>query len=270
MELRKILYQEGAKKTVKTVTEFLKSELKNENLKVDEVLWIVSTDVEIEVAKKYNVATIGYLDAEIKGQALWGTEYLVENLADIDDEYADKVFKRHHRIPWIIAETDRCIIRGVEKSDLDNLFELYAKPGITDFVEPLFSYDEEAEYEKAYIDNMYRYFGYGMWLVFDKVTGKLIGRAGLEHREFEEERGIELELGYLFAPEYQHKGYATEVCEQIIAYAKENTQFEELNCYINSQNIASIKLAERLGFIFLGESKEIGKQMKRYKYILRT
>ena len=117
---------------------------------------------------------------------------------------------------------------------------------------------------------MYRYFGYGMWLVFDKVTGKLIGRAGLEHREFEEERGIELELGYLFAPEYQHKGYATEVCEQIIAYAKENTQFEELNCYINSQNIASIKLAERLGFIFLGESKEIGKQMKRYKYILRT
>ena len=33
MELRKILYQEGAKKTVKTVTEFLKSELKNENLK---------------------------------------------------------------------------------------------------------------------------------------------------------------------------------------------------------------------------------------------
>ena len=93
MELRKILYQEGAKKTVKTVTEFLKSELKNENLKVDEVLWIVSTDVEIEVAKKYNVATIGYLDAEIKGQALWGTEYLVENLADIDDEYADKVPK---------------------------------------------------------------------------------------------------------------------------------------------------------------------------------
>ena len=269
MELRKILYQEGAKKTVKTVTEFLKSELKNENLKVDEVLWIVSTDVEIEVAKKYNVATIGYLDAEIKGQALWGTEYLVENLADIDDEYADKVFKRHHRIPWIIAETDRCIIREFEMSDLDNLFELYAKPGITDFVEPLFSYDEEAEYEKAYIDNMYRYFGYGMWLVFDKVTGKLIGRAGLEHREFEAEIGNELEMGYLFAPEYQHKGYATEVCKEIIKYSRDNTEYKELNCFISEKNLASIKLAEGLGFNFYEQTNESGKVMNRYKYLLK-
>lgn len=39
---------------------------------------------------------------------------------------------------------------------------------------------------------MYGYYGYGMWLVFDKASGELIGRAGLEHREFPD--AVELEL----------------------------------------------------------------------------
>lgn len=270
MELRKILYQKCQDKTIKSATDFLKRQLINEKLKVDEVLWIVSTDAEIEVARKYNVATIGYIDKEIEGQSLWGTEYLVEKLSDIDEDYADKVYRRHHRLPWIIAQTDRCIIREFQMSDLDALFELYAKPGITEFVEPLFSYEEEAEYERAYIENMYRYFGYGMWVVFDKNTGRLIGRAGLEHREFEAEIGNELEMGYLFAPEYQHKGYATEVCKEIIKYARDNTEYKELNCFISEKNLASIKLAEGLGFNFYEQTNESGKVMNRYKYLLKT
>ena len=52
-------------------------------------------------------------------------------------------------------------------------------------------YEEEKEFQRAYIENMYRYFGYGLWLVFSKETGELIGRAGLEHREYHEETELE-------------------------------------------------------------------------------
>ncbi len=55
------------------------------------------------------------------------------------------------------------------------------------------SYEEEREYQQAYIEQMYRFYGYGMWIVCDRNTGELIGRAGVEHRE---ELGGELELGY--------------------------------------------------------------------------
>lgn len=70
---------------------------------------------------------------------------------------------------------------------------MYAEPGMTDYMEGLYEYEEELEYQKAYIENMYRFYGYGMWLVFEKKTGTLIGRAGVEHRE---ELNGDMELGY--------------------------------------------------------------------------
>ena len=85
---------------------------------------------------------------------------------------------------------------------------------------------------------MYGFYEYGMWLVFSKETGKLIGRAGLEHDE----------LGYMIAPELWNQGYATEVCHFIIDYARENTDFEELYCRIDERNEASVRLAKKLGF----------------------
>lgn len=72
---------------------------------------------------------------------------------------------------------------------------------------------------------MYGYYGYGMWLVFDKASGELIGRAGLEHREFPD--AVELELGYLIDPDRQGQGLATEVCQAILAFAREELDFPE-------------------------------------------
>ena len=83
----------------------------------------------------------------------------------------------------------------------------------------------------------------GMWLVFSRETGKLIGRAGLEHDE----------MGYMIAPKFQNQGYATEVCRFIIDYARENTDFEELYCRIDERNEASVRLAKRLGFVRNGQ-----------------
>ena len=146
--------------------------------------------------------------------------------------------RRYNHIPWDIGETDRCLIRELSLSDLPALYELYDKPGMTDFVEPLYDYETELEYQKAYIENMYGFYEYGMWLVFSRKTGKLIGRAGLEHDE----------LGYMIAPEFQNQGYATEVCRFIIDYARKNTEFEELYCRIDERNTASVRLAKKLGF----------------------
>ena len=172
------------------------------------------------------------------GEPQCGTRYAVESLAELDIEYLERVRRRYNHIPWDIGETDRCLIRELTLSDLPALYELYDKPGMTDFVEPLYDYETELEYQKAYIENMYGFYEYGMWLVFSRETGKLIGRAGLEHDE----------IGYMIAPQFQNRGYATEVCRFIIDYARKNTDFEELYCRIDERNTASVRLAKKLGF----------------------
>ena len=193
-------------------------------------IWIVSSKQQKQIADSLGIASVG--------EPQCGTRYAVESLAELDIEYLERVRRRYNHIPWDIGETDRCLIRELSLSDLPALYELYAKPGMTDFVEPLYDYETELEYQKAYIENMYGFYEYGMWLVFSKETGKLIGRAGLEHDE----------LGYMIAPELQNRGYATEVCRFIIDYARENTDFEELYCRIDERNEASVRLAKKLGF----------------------
>lgn len=242
-ELRGKLYVALA--PVESINDFQKTTIKEYadnvvkistgNLRIPESLtdciWIVSSKQQKQIADSLGIASIG--------EPQCGTRYAVESLAELDIEYLERVRRRYNHIPWDIGETDRCLIRELSLSDLPALYELYDKPGMTDYVEPLYDYETEPEYQKAYIENMYGFYEYGMWLVFSKETGKLIGRAGLEHDE----------LGYMIAPELQNRGYATEVCRFIIDYARENTDFEELYCRIDERNEASVRLAKKLGFV---------------------
>ncbi len=172
-------------------------------------------------------------------------DIIVEGFEEVDYDFFEKIYQRHHNLPWTILETERLVVRELELSDIDALFELYSYEGMTDYMEGLYPYEEEYEYQKAYIANMYRFFGYGMWLVFEKETGTLVGRAGVEHRE---ELEGELELGYAIGTPWQGKGYATEVCAGIMQYVHEELGFEEICSLVEPKNTASIGLLKRLEF----------------------
>ena len=242
------------KTTTKGYTEYADNVVRTStgNLKIPETvtdcIWIVSSRQQKQIADSLGIASIG--------EPQCGTRYAVESLAELDIEYLERVRRRYNHIPWDIGETERCLIRELSLSDLPALYELYDKPGMTDYVEPLYDYETELEYQKAYIENMYGFYEYGMWLVFSKETGKLIGRAGLEHNE----------MGYMIAPELWNRGYATEVCRFIIDYARENTDFEKLYCRIDERNEASVRLAKKLGFVRngqIGNERNIG-ELDRY------
>lgn len=228
----------------------------------DNSLLIASTDETIALGKQLDIATMAYVNPAFPNQTYTGVEMIVEGFEEVDADFLEKVYQRWHHLPWTILETERCVVRELTLDDVDGLFELYADKEMCRFTEPLFPYEEEKDYQRAYINNMYRYFGYGMWLVFLKETGALIGRAGLEHREIKEQ--TELELGYLIGTSYQGKGYATEVCKAIIEYAGEHTGFEQINCVIQEENKISISLAEKLGFSHIESYDMDGKIMLRF------
>lgn len=184
-----------------------------------------------------------------------------EGFEEIGRTFLLHVYERHHGIPWTILTTKRCVVKEFSMEYLDELFELYAGEGMTDYIEPLYPYEEERAYQEAYIEHMYRFYGYGMWIVCDKETGALIGRAGIEHRE---ELGGELELGYAIGAPWQHQGYATEVCTAILAYAREELDIPSVCCLIEEGNAVSEHLAKKLGLGWRGTLTIDGKEMRRY------
>lgn len=267
----KIFYElpEAGTKEAQTMEGILENALND--IDPMDCLLITSRDQCIHLAEKWNLATAAYPNPAIPGQSLFDADVLIESFEDVDLEYLERIRRRHHGIPWVIAETKRCILREICMEDMQALFDLYAEPGMTDYIEPLYPWEQELEYEKSYIEHMYRLYEYGMWVVIEKDTGKLIGRAGLEHREYpkeerleETDKDMELEMGYAIGTAYQRKGYATEVCQAIIAYAKKNLEYSRINCLIEKENTASIRFIGLLGFAFVGESKAAGTTMLRY------
>lgn len=145
--------------------------------------------------------------------------------------------------------------------DLQEFYKMHNSPGM-EYVEPLGDCKTEQEKLWSYIHNRYPFYGYGLWTVLDKATGKVIGRAGLEEREID---GVEyIELGYMLHHLYRRNGIGTEICQAILGYAKNILYIEEIHAVTHSENIISQKLLIKLGFQYCGEIMYQEDDMKHY------
>lgn len=173
--------------------------------------------------------------------------YGVADLFLLEYRSYEEAFKRLAGLPWNILETDRLKVRESTVEDVKDFYRIYSDPSITYYMENLYQKKEEEEaYMKAYIDQIYGFYGYGLWTVQLKDTGEVIGRAGLSVRE-----GYDLpELGFVIDTAYQNMGYAFEVCAAILVYAREELAFDKVQALVNEKNAASLGLLDRLGFEF--------------------
>lgn len=204
--------------------------------------------------------TIAVYHSEVKG-ILPGTQYAIEGIEDVEWDFYDKVYQRFEGEPWKITETARCIIREMGIDDVDDLYELYRSPLVTRYTETLFSKkDQERQYIQDYVENIYKYYGFGIWLIYGKEDGKLIGRAGFNYRPGFEE----VELGFVIGEAYWHKGYAYEVCCHLLELGKSVYEFEKVQALVRKENEASIRLLKKLGFAYVEDVMLDGQEYARY------
>jgi RimJ/RimL family protein N-acetyltransferase len=243
--------------------EKLRMVLELHQLKPEECLMIGATDQTLSLREGRKIAAVGYVNPRLLGQKLDGAIMVIEGFEEVDFYFLERMYQREHGLPWTVMETKRCFLREMTVEDLDGLYELYQGEGMTDFIEGLYEdRKKEEEYTRAYIRNMYPFYGFGMWIAIERATGRMIGRAGLNLREIHGK--LVLELGYLIGKEFQNRGFATELCEGILQFAREGTEFEEIHCLIEKGNGISVHLAEKLGFNWQEELKIQGKNMQRY------
>lgn len=241
--------------------------MKREGVLPEDTLLLAATDETLAQANDLSIATIGCQNPDFPEEELYQTDFLVEGFEEVDYYFLERVYQRKHGIPWRVIETKRCYLREMTLDDLDDLYEMYEDAAITKYMEPLYERKKEEEYTRAYIANMYHFYGYGMWLVKDEATDTLIGRAGLNNLEIDGENF--LEMGYAIKVPCQRKGYATEVCEAIIAYAKgAGLGYEKLHCFVQEENEASLALLHRLGFTYCRKLWRNGREMLLYELLL--
>lgn len=229
----------------------------------DKCLVVEDSDNGSLAAKRAGMVCLGYLNENSGEQKLDKADYLTESLEAMDADYLNMIYCHTVGEPYIVAQTERLIIRETTLEDLDRLYEIYSEPSITEYTENLYEDRErEEEFTRSYIENMYKFYEYGVWSVCLK-DGYLIGRAGICHRKIDSR--LELELGYIIDKKYQRQGYATEALKAIIAYAKERLDVKQLNAFIQTGNTASIELIKSFGFEYVLEQKIAGKMHEMYR-----
>ena len=92
---------------------------------------------------------------------------------------------------------------------------------------------------------------WGPWFVTLKESGQIIGDIGFKGRPSEERM---IEIGYGFIEEYQNKGYATESARALIDWAFGTNEADFIVAETANNNIASIKVLEKLGMERIHES----------------
>ncbi len=208
--------------------------------------WAVGVCIDqehINRMKDRGIAVIGY---ERTDDDRLQCDYVVQDLAAIDEMFLEEVFCRFQKLPLTVLKTERTIIREFAMCDFDAMYHLYQEPHMTDFMDGLLSEEQERACQKAYIETGYRFYGYGMWVVIHRENNRLIGRAGVENTELCDPD--EVELGYAISVSFQKAGYATEVCRAIAALCFDRFEMKHIIARVSPQNIPSVKVLQKLGF----------------------
>jgi RimJ/RimL family protein N-acetyltransferase len=154
-----------------------------------------------------------------------------------------------------ILETRRLILRRLEPEDLDSLFALYRDPEVRQyFPEGTLTYGETKEELDWFLHGHPQHPELGLWATIHKETGRFIGRCGL--LPWTIDRQPEVEVAYLLAKEYWGQGLATEAAKAILEYGFSILRLPRLVCLIDRENIASIKVATKIGMSFEKEGRD--------------
>lgn len=196
--------------------------------------------------KSAGIPVIGFANPNSGSQNLSDACIIVEGFDEVDYNFINQTHARENGLPVTITNTSRLIIRELSENDLLELNKIYAQPDVKKYVEDIDNdLNIEIEKQKAYIKNVYSFYGYGLWGIYHKETNRLIGRCGIQNKMIQGKE--EIELGYLLSKDYCGNGFASESAKAVIDYAFHTLQFKRVVAVIDRANHSSIKVAERIG-----------------------
>jgi len=154
-----------------------------------------------------------------------------------------------------ILETERLLLRHLEWRDLDDLFALYRDAEVRRYIpEGTLSYEETREELEWFLEGHPRHPELGLWATIEKESGQFIGRCGLLPWTIDGRQ--EVEVAYMLSRAHWGRGLGTEAAQAIVDYGFEALQLSRLICLIDEANVASAKVATKIGMTFEKEGSD--------------
>jgi len=143
----------------------------------------------------------------------------------------------------IITETKRLIIAKFGNRDIDFLYRRTHNHQVMKYFPKVLNYVETGQMIEKILAQ-YEQYGYCFWKLLLKED-KFIGIAGLLYQEIG--GNVETEISYRIEPQFWNQGFATEAARACKEYAENVLNKKALISIIHPENIASRRVAVKLG-----------------------
>ncbi len=107
----------------------------------------------------------------------------------------------------------------------------------------------------------YKKYGYARYALIHKEDNKLIGFCGMKYLPEDDAP----DLGYRMLKKYWGQGLGFEAAQAALNYGREHLGLNDIFVAINTENIASNKIAQKLGFQLESQFEDLGFVLNRYK-----
>ncbi len=148
--------------------------------------------------------------------------------------------------------TERLVAERLTAAHWDHLRAMDADPG---YMAHLGGVRDEAG-TAAYLERNLAHWeahGFGLWMLRDRATGEMAGRAVLRHLLVDD--ADEIEIGYGFFPRWWGRGLATEIASACVRLGFDHLERDSLVAVTLPRHAASRHVMEKVGFRF---EREVG------------
>ena len=171
----------------------------------------------------------------------------------------------------LILETPRLLLRPLEISDVQAMFEMDKNPIVHKYLwqNPVKEIEEINKVIEM-VQAQYKRNNIGRFATILKETGEFIGWTGIKFVDDHTENGNTnfYDYGYRLNEPFWGKGYATEATKAWLEYGFNEMNIETMHAYTHFQNEASNHILKKTGFEFMEEyTAEDGVQWNWWKLI---
>ncbi len=152
-------------------------------------------------------------------------------------------------------ETERLVLRKIDKEkDLADFFVLRSDAEVMKYIPRTVATEHQEVVDLINAGNEGYERGEMLSLAMAlKETDTFIGVVGFYRINWDNHR---TEIGYILNPLHSGKGYVHEACNALIKFAFEEVGFHSLEAVIHPDNLKSIHVVEKLGFVKEAHFKE--------------
>lgn len=150
----------------------------------------------------------------------------------------------------IIFQTPRLVLRQITIDDAPLILKLNSNPEIVKYLHepPLKTVEQAEEIITSIILPQYKN-NLGRWAIITKDNHDFIGWCGLKYRQEIDE----IDLGYRLMQKAWGKGFASEAAQHCLAHGFNKLNLKIITGRAHIENLASIKVLEKIGMDFIGE-----------------